>query len=63
MIFEKIIIAFGGLRPTARALDVPVSTVASWKKNGIPKWRRDLLVAKLIAQGDSVLAAQVAALS
>jgi hypothetical protein len=31
--------ALGGVRPTARALGVPVSTVHNWTQRGIPKWR------------------------
>ena len=30
----------GGIRPAARTLGVPVSTVAGWVRNGIPAWRR-----------------------
>ena len=31
--------ALGGVRPTARTLGIPISTVAGWRRNGIPAWR------------------------
>lgn len=36
---SDVISSFGGIRPMARLLGVPVSTVANWKTNGIPSWR------------------------
>ena len=37
---ETIIKAFGGIRPMASKLDVPVSTVQGWKQRGVfPKSR------------------------
>ena len=37
---EAIIKAFGGIRPMASKLDVPVSTVQGWKQRGaFPKSR------------------------
>jgi hypothetical protein len=41
----------GGIRPAARVLGVPVSTVANWKKNGIPDWRRGAIERALGAMG------------
>ena len=32
---ETIIKAFGGIRPMASKLDVPVSTVQGWKQRGV----------------------------
>jgi hypothetical protein len=29
----------GGIRPAAKALGVPVTTVFNWTKNGVPPWR------------------------
>jgi len=31
--------AFGGVKATSDALGVPLTTVSSWQKNGIPTWR------------------------
>ncbi len=44
---ERIIETFGGIRPMAAKLDVPVTTVQGWKKrNAIPRARHaDILVA------------------
>ena len=37
---ERVIAALGGLSNAARELNLPVTTVHSWKtKNGIPRWR------------------------
>ncbi|MBY9062323.1 hypothetical protein K7957_05185 [Sphingomonas yunnanensis] len=36
---EKIIDALGGTTPVARLMGSPISTVHSWRKNGIPPWR------------------------
>ncbi|MGK2287323.1 carph-isopro domain-containing protein [Pedomonas sp. V897] len=33
----------GGTTAVARAIGVPVSTVHSWRKNGIPHWRHDAI--------------------
>lgn len=33
----------GGTTAVARAIGAPVSTVHSWRKNGIPHWRKDAL--------------------
>jgi len=42
---EKIIEAFGGIRPMAKKIDVAVTTVQGWKKrNVIPGTRRDLII-------------------
>ncbi|API59620.1 hypothetical protein BSL82_10075 [Tardibacter chloracetimidivorans] len=43
------VIYFGGIRPAARALRVPVSTVAGWQKNGIPSWRWPQIDAAILA--------------
>lgn len=37
----------GGTTLTANALGVPVQTVDSWRKNGVPKWRASSLIAAL----------------
>lgn len=43
---EEIIERFGGIRPMASKIDVPVTTVQGWKKrNVIPGARRDQIVA------------------
>jgi hypothetical protein len=36
---EDLVEEFGGMRAFARAIDTPASTVATWKRSGIPKWR------------------------
>ena len=45
---NAVIKAFGGLMKTTRALrqsgnDVPFTTIDSWRRNGIPRWRWDAL--------------------
>lgn len=42
----------GGIRPAARLLSVPVSTVAGWKRNGIPSYRWSQIEATLRAAAD-----------
>ena len=44
---------FGGTRATARALNVPPSTVNNWKNNGIPAKVEtlELIQAKLFKEG------------
>ena len=50
-----VIQRFGGIRPMARIMKVPASTVASWKRRGrIPRHRRHEIAAAL---GEPVLAA------
>ncbi|WP_366658148.1 mitofilin family membrane protein [Fodinicurvata sp. EGI_FJ10296] len=42
---ERVIAAFGGIRPMAAKIGVPATTVQGWKKRGvIPEARRDELV-------------------
>ena len=51
---REVIQRFGGIRPMARAMNVPVSTVASWKRRGrIPRHRRQEIADVL---GEPVLA-------
>lgn len=48
----KIIDAFGGLRPMAKAIEKPVSTVQSWKVRGsIPDASKPEILAKAKAAG------------
>jgi len=59
---RQVIAAFGGIRPMAGKLDVPVSTVQGWKERGvIPESRhgeiRAAAAAHAIALDDAVLAA------
>lgn len=59
---RTVIAAFGGIRPMASKLDVPVSTVQGWKERGvIPESRhgdiRAAAAAHTIALDDAVLAA------
>jgi len=59
---RQVIAAFGGIRPTAGKLDVPVSTVQGWKERGvIPESRHGEIRAAASAHGialdDAVLAA------
>ena len=42
----------GGVRPAARKLGVPVTTVFNWTKNGIPGWRRAAVDEALHIQED-----------
>lgn len=42
-VYRTTIKAFGSLSKTARAVGWPVTTVDSWKRNGIPPWRWDAL--------------------
>ena len=38
---DKIIDAFGGVRPLARAIKQPPTTVSGWRKRGsIPDWQK-----------------------
>ncbi len=51
---QDVIQRFGGIRPMARAMKVPASTVASWKRRGrIPRHRRQEIAEAL---GEPVLA-------
>ena len=51
---RDVIQRFGGIRPMARAMKVPASTVASWKRRGrIPRHRRQEIAEAL---GEPVLA-------
>lgn len=45
-IIQGIFDEFGGISPLARALNVPISTVHSWKdgKSGIPVWHRSAIL-------------------
>lgn len=36
---KEAIQAFGGVKATADALQVPITTVSAWQKSGIPAWR------------------------
>jgi hypothetical protein len=59
---RTVIAAFGGIRPMAGKLDVPVSTVQGWKERGvIPESRHDEIRAAAASHGialdDAVLAA------
>lgn len=48
----RVIRAFGGIRPMAHKLDVPVSTVQGWKERGvIPEARQDEIRAAAEAHG------------
>lgn len=39
---EDIVALFGGVRPMARAIDLPASTVSSWViRNSIPDWHHE----------------------
>lgn len=42
----------GGVRPAARALGVPPTTVFNWTRNGIPHWRVPQIEAALRALDD-----------
>lgn len=42
---EAVIAALGGDTEIAKELGAPVSTVGSWKTDGIPRWRRDAIKA------------------
>lgn len=49
---EEIIERFGGIRPMANKIDVPVTTVQGWKKRGvIPGTRRELIEQAARAHG------------
>lgn len=51
---RDVIERLGGIRPMARAMNVPASTVASWKRRGrIPRHRRHEIA---VALGESALA-------
>ena len=44
-IITEIIETFGGQTAMADALDVPISTVESWRTRGnIPRWRHDSII-------------------
>jgi hypothetical protein len=46
MTAEEIVDAFGGTSKLATALNVPTSTVHSWRENDfIPEWRQPRIVA------------------
>lgn len=48
----EVIERLGGTRPAAKALHVPVSTVANWVKKGkIPTWREPAIEQALRALG------------
>lgn len=49
---KKAIEELGGVRKTARTLNVPVSTVWNWTRNGIPTWRWPAVEAALAARDD-----------
>lgn len=45
MTVPEIISLFGGTSSLALAIDVPVSTVDSWRANNyIPRWRQSLIL-------------------
>ena len=49
---ERIIQKFGGIRPMAAALNVPVSTVQNWKESGlIPAGRQQRILDRSLALG------------
>jgi len=49
---ENIIVAFGGTRQMARAIEKPVSTVQSWKDRGsIPDANKPVVLAKAVSLG------------
>lgn len=59
---EKIINLFGGIRPTAHKLHVPVTTVQGWKKRGaIPEIRHDDIRAAAEKHGVTIDPALLAA--
>jgi hypothetical protein len=48
----KIVTAFGGTRPMARAMGRPISTVQSWKDRGsIPDEVKPFILAKAVSAG------------
>jgi len=58
----RVIGAFGGIRPMAGKLDVPVSTVQGWKERGvIPESRHDEIRAAATAHGVTLDDADLAA--
>lgn len=59
---EKIIAAFGGIRPMAHKLDAPVTTVQGWKKRGsIPENRHEEILAAARKEGIVLDATQLRA--
>ncbi len=59
---ERIIARFGGIRPMAHKLNVPVTTVQGWKKRGaIPEVRHDDIRAAAVAHGIELDPADLAA--
>ncbi|HSK41180.1 MAG TPA: mitofilin family membrane protein [Arenibaculum sp.] len=59
---ERIIEKFGGIRPMAHKLEVPVTTVQGWKKRGaIPTVRHADLIAAAERHGIDIDAAELAA--
>lgn len=43
---------FGGIRPMAAALEIPASTIMSWKrKDRIPRWWMTLIADRAVALG------------
>lgn len=41
----EVIDRIGGTTATASIMGIPVQTVDSWRKNGVPKWREPQLMA------------------
>lgn len=59
---ERIIALFGGIRPMAGKLHVPVTTVQGWKKRGaIPEARHSDIMAAAASHGIALTAAELAA--
>lgn len=52
---DKIILKFGGVRPLARQLGLPPTTVSSWKERGsIPDSKKAIVLEGAISAGFSL---------